>query len=460
MRRAELGIARALATPTSIQLEAHSYGARQQMGVVPEAGERTRVCEASSDPHAHGHPHRYSRCMPTVSSSLDQMATALVPSLSRSLAERFNVFRVMHHGTHEKQLSNVFAWLLRADGTHGFGDAFQRLFVEQVNRGIPAGLQLPVSGYRVVQEVDTSGHDALGKDISDIVLTSPQASIVVENFESSDGHGHDYYRYLAHGAAGNRQSVVVLMCARREPNRQSNGWEHAVVVTYAELLEGLQAHIDGAAAWKRGHPQQQFFVDQMIDHFVEGAGAVSNEDRIAFIKTMCETGESSRYGHRPQEVAAQEFADLLAQHAKRQFEEGRATLGQVKRALKRFAEQTVIGQFNSALQSGQISSVQARFVGQWEWCVTLQRSDSAPTLFLEFGPTAVVENARVPVPLVDADYTKVFVTRQAVAHDGIDRIVQTDVGLEEVLAGLDGDDTRLRDAVLAVSGEVFNASVR
>lgn len=50
----------------------------------------------------------------------------------------------------------------------------------------------------------------------------------------------------------------------------------------------------------------------MIDHFVDGAGAVSNEDRIAFIKAMCQTGESARYGHRPQEVAAQESADLLA----------------------------------------------------------------------------------------------------------------------------------------------------
>ena len=76
------------------------------------------------------------------------MVTALVPSLSRSLAEQFNVFREMHHGTHEKQLSNVFAWLLPVDGTHELGDAFQRLFVEQVNRGLPTGSQLPTSGYR------------------------------------------------------------------------------------------------------------------------------------------------------------------------------------------------------------------------------------------------------------------------------------------------------------------------
>jgi len=387
--------------------------------------------------------------MPTASSSLDQLVTALVPSLSRSLAERFNVFRVMHHGTHEKQLSNVFAWLLREDGTHGLGDAFQRIFVERVNRHLTAGSQLPTAGYRVLQEVDTSGHDALGRDIADIVLTGTQASVVVENFESSDGHGHDYHRYLAYGAAGGRQSVVVLLCARHEPHRQTNGWEQAVVVTYAELLEDLQAHIGDAAAWRGAHPQQHYFISQLVEHFVEGSGAVNIEDRIAFLTTMCETGESARYGHRPQEVAAQEFAELVAQHARRQFEEGRQTLAQVKRSLKRFAEHTLVGQVNDALLSGQIASVEARFVGQWEWCVTLRRGDSQPTVFLEFGPTAVVENARALEPLVEPDYSKVFVTRLAIGQDGTDQLVQTQVGLDEVLAGLSGDDRRLRDAVLA-----------
>ena len=106
---------------------------------------------------------------PQPDSSLERLVTALVPLLSRSLSERFDVFRVMHHGTHEKQISNVFAWLLRIGGTHGFRDAFQRIFVEQVNRALPEESQLPTTGYRVDQEVDTSGHDALGKDIADVV---------------------------------------------------------------------------------------------------------------------------------------------------------------------------------------------------------------------------------------------------------------------------------------------------
>ena len=130
------------------------------------------VCSAST--------RSYARYLAETVRPLDELVTALVPSLLRSLAEQLNVFRVMRHGTHEKQLSNVFAWLLCEDATHALRDAFQRLFVERVQRALPAELKLPTAGYRVLQEVDTSGHEALDKDIADIVLASPKANIVVE----------------------------------------------------------------------------------------------------------------------------------------------------------------------------------------------------------------------------------------------------------------------------------------
>lgn len=362
---------------------------------------------------------------------------------------KFNVFRVMRHGTHEKQLSNVFAWLLSSDGTHELGSSFQRLFIEHVNRYLPSASQLSPDGYRVKQEVDTSGHQGLGRDIADIVLTSARATIVVENYESSDGHGHDYDGYLAHGGAGGRQGVVVLLCVRRESHRQVDGWERAVVVTYGELLKDLQAYVASDGAWRRTHPRQDFFISELIEHFVEGPGPVSDADRIAFIKAMCETGEGARYSRRPQEVAAQEFADLVALHAKRQFGEGRRTLAEIKQTLKRYAEQTLTGQVNAALESGRVTRSRARYVGQWEWCVELQRADSHPTVFLEYGPTAVVQNGRAAEPVAVPDYTKVFVTREVIGSDAIDLIIQTDVGLGEVLAGLGKNDVRLRDAVLA-----------
>lgn len=208
------------------------------------------------------------RCEFQSDRSLERMVTSLVPLLSKSLAERFNVFRVMHHGTHEKQISNVFAWLLNDNGTHGFGNVFQRIFVEQINRRLPEECQLPNMGYRVDQEVDTSGHDALSKDIADIVLSCARASIVVENFKSSDGHGHDYHRYLAHGTAGGKQCVVVLLCARHEPHLQADGWEQALVITYADLLEPLKAHIVVDVAWRPRSSHRS-----MRDLLANGSGA-------------------------------------------------------------------------------------------------------------------------------------------------------------------------------------------
>lgn len=224
---------------------------------------------------------------------LDETVTQLVPSLSRSLAEQFNVFRVMHHGTHEKQLSNVFAWLLRSDGTHHLGDRFQRLFLVRVNEGLPAGAELPTSGYEhVAQEVDTVGDAAAGKDIADIVLTRSDARVVIENFGTSDGHEHDYLHYRNFGTQDGRRAAVVLLCIRHEPHRQQEGWQNAVVTTYATLLGDLRDLIANDRAWSQANRQQVLFLEQLFDHFLEGPSAVSLDDRLAFLKTMCEPGST------------------------------------------------------------------------------------------------------------------------------------------------------------------------
>lgn len=381
--------------------------------------------------------------------------TALVPMLSRSLAEEFNVFRVMHHGTHEKQLSNVFAWLLAADATHGLGDAFQRIFLERINAKRPAD-KLPSIGYRVAQEVDTRGDEEaaggqVGMDIADIVLSRQDAAVVIENYGTSDGHGHDYHRYLAHAVGPGRAAAVVLLCHRRETHRQQDGWDQAVVVTYAEVLGDLQAHVARDPSWCRRHRKQHFFIQQMIDHFVEGPAAVNPDDQISFIKAMCETGESARYGYRSQDRATQEFADLVAEHARRQFEDSRKTLAAVKAGLQGFARATLTEQVNEKVERGQVQKVEANLKGIWQWCVALHRGDAQPTILLMFGPTAVVENERAPELGSDPDYSRVFVTLKAAGQQGLKRIVPTDVSLGEVINGLSQDDDRLRDAVLAVT---------
>src|SRR5690625_2766865 len=106
--------------------------------------------------------------------SMDALVTSLVPSLSRSLTRQFNLFHVLRHGTHEKQLSNVFAWLLDADETHGLGDVFQRIFIKLINEQIDSEPPLPFEKYRVQQEVDTA-IDETAKDIADIVMFGKEA---------------------------------------------------------------------------------------------------------------------------------------------------------------------------------------------------------------------------------------------------------------------------------------------
>ena len=266
---------------------------------------------------------------------VSSFVTALLPSLSRSLAEQFNVFRVMHHGTHEKQLSNVFAWLFTIDATHELGDAAQRIFLDLVNDSLPPGDQLPVTGYRVTQEVDTRGDEEVdggevGMDIADILLTRDDAAVVIENYEISDGHGHGYARYREHAISTGGAGVVVLLCQRREGALQRDGWEEAVVVTYAEVLERLKEHVFRDERWVHAHPEQHFFIQQMVHQFVEGPAAVSLDDQIDFIKGLCDAGESARYSVSRQEEAAQDFANIVAAHAHRQFEDGRRTLAQVK----------------------------------------------------------------------------------------------------------------------------------
>lgn len=383
-----------------------------------------------------------------------ELVNALVPSLSRSLAEQFNVFRVMHHGTHEKQLSNVFAWLLDPEGTHGLGDAGQAIFLDLINECLPGGARLPRSGYEVSQEVVTPGHEGLpnpeSADIADILLSSPGAAVVVENYGTSDGHGHDYHRYLALGRAGDRDAVVALLCQRHEMHLQRDGWEQAIVITYAELLDAVRSYVASDRAWTRQHPDQHFFLHQLFEHFVEGPAPMNTDDTLAFLTAMCETGESARFGFQPHDRAAEEFGDLIAAQARRQLAESRAMLAATKRALGIYANAVLVEQINRELFEGPVEEVVTQFKGLWTWGVGLRRGANLPAVFLVFGPTAVLEMDQVPRRLENPDYSQVFVDLKDPAVGGPSRIAPTGVSLVEVMDGLPADDVRLRDAVLAI----------
>ena len=73
----------------------------------------------------------------------------------------------------------------------------------------------------------------------------------------------------------------------------------------------------------------------------------------------------------------------MAEHARRQFEDSRTTLATVKDGLRRFARSVLVEQVNGAVNKGRIEKVVTKLVGQWEWCVELQRADAQPVIYLE-----------------------------------------------------------------------------
>ena len=381
----------------------------------------------------------------------DDLPTSLVPVLARRSENLFNVFDVMRHGTHEKQLSNVFAWLLDAEGTHRLGDAFQRIFVNEVNRGLTSSERVPMGRFSVRQEVNTSESDA-AMDIADIILEDHETTLVVENYYTSAGHGHDYERYLNFGARHGKRSVVVMLCETEHRSALTDGWQNAPIVVYAELLAALSRLIEGDADYRRAQPQQCIFIDHMQRRFVKGL-KVNDEILIDFLDVLCTTGEAKQFGYKNRDDAAINLGDRLREATIERFSESRELLTRAKGRLRDYAKATLIGQVNEVLGEECLREVTARYQGIYEWTINIHGSDQTGQqqhLQLKFGPSAWNANAQdaewlQTVPLADADYSQLFVT------DARRKVVrQSTVSLKEALDGMAPNDFRLRDDIVAL----------
>lgn len=387
------------------------------------------------------------------------LITGLLPILSRSLDPGFNVFDVMHHGDHEKQMSNVFRWLLEPGGSHNFGDAFQRIFIDEINHGLPPGQPLPPGPYSVRQEVNTSGVGD-GGDIADLALSSESVRVVVENYFTSDGHGHSYTGYLRHGEQGGRRGVVVLLCRDEDRSLQTNGWENAAVVTYRGLVARLRSTLSEDRRYVRENPDAFAFVDQMYRKFTVGAGRMGDRDVLDFITEMCATGEARRYQHQRVEQAAERFAEDVAQQARERFSESRELLHRIKKGLLNYSDRTLRVQLNETFEADFIARVSARYSGIYQWTVNFHLGSgySSPEgaeigedeIQFKFGPSAWHANNdgvwRRTVDPATADYTRVFLT-----HRKRLEIRQSAVTLQEVLDGIRPDDRRLHDEIVQLS---------
>lgn len=384
------------------------------------------------------------------------LVNAMVPVLGRSLDPKFNVFDVMHHGLHEKQVSNVFGWLLNREGTHGLGDRFVRIFVDAVNADPQTVEALPADDvYRVQQEVDTSGPQERA-DIADLVLEGDESVLVIENYFTTDGHGHHYQRYLAHGAREGKRARVVLLCGKVQSHLLTNDWDQAAVVTYGSVIDRLYSQLSGDRGYRTAHPEAFAFIEQIHRKFTEGAGPVDDSNVLDFVVAMCATGEARRYQSTPVEAATKQFATDLAAQARERFGEGRDLLMEVKGRLRDFSGAVLVGQLNDVLGEGAAVKAVANLQGLYQWTIAFQGSSEASRavapLRIKFGPSAwaavssVDEWSGAP-DSSEVDYRHLFVGN---AEIGVFR--QSSVTLEEVLAGLDTQDTRLRDELVGLLG--------
>lgn len=387
----------------------------------------------------------------------DGLVTRLLPVLGRSLDVGFNVFDVMHHGVHEKQISNVFRWLLESEGTHGLGDRFVRIFIDEVNRASAGHEPLPHDSYWVRQEANTAPPD-VGADIADLVLESSAAVLVVENYLTSDGHGHSYDRYLTYGQRDGRRGVVVLLCRDEDSSLQTMGWESAAVLTYATLVERLHAGLADDHPYQRRNPEAHSFIDQMHRKFVKGRGRMEDSDVLGFVVAMCDSGEARRYQEQRQDVAAERFASDLAAQARHRFGEGRELLHRAKGLLRTFSAGPLKRQLTSTLGEGFVGQVSARFSGIYQWTINFHIAEDGgvdfgePPLQLKFGPSAWFANERDPewqrtVALDVVDYSRLFLTRAKNRE-----LRQSAVTLHEVLDGLEPTDIRLHDEIVHMLG--------
>jgi hypothetical protein len=380
--------------------------------------------------------------------------SALLPGLHRTLGGEFNVFDVMRHGSHEKQLSNVFAWLLDLEGTHGLGDAFQSILLARVQSQLGEAQRLGPGPYTVMQEVNTASADT-GADIADIVLASTDFALVIENYVTSDGHGHHYGGYLTYGEGLASQAAVVLLCRDHDPSLQEDGWENAPVVTYEGLIEELYARVSLDSAYRESHPHAFSFIEQMHHRFGRRRATVDDRDVLDFVTAMCESGEAGRYREQSPQLAAKRFSEDLAQEALTKFTMSRQLLQSLKGQLKAHAAQVIAPQLNATRGDGFVRGVGATYQGIYQWTINFDIADAdnelgEAKLQIKFGPSAwfaVEEDPHWTVRSLEGppDYSRLFLTRAATGE-----IRQSSVSLREALEGLPADDRRIHDDLVAM----------
>lgn len=377
---------------------------------------------------------------------MPEALTRLLPSLVAPMSKQFNLFEVLHHGTHEKQLSNLFAWLFDASETHMLQGRFVKHFVAEVNAELTRLGQPRINAedYIVSQEQNTAA-EGMGADIADIVLLGAKAALVIENYYTSDGHGHSYQNYLDHGyRLGAKRSVVVMLCEVLDTGLLVDGWENAPVVTYGNVLRRLHEDLKGDRRYQRRHPDLMWFFKQIAAYFVEGS-PVNNEAIADFIKAVGDTGTAMLYGALN---AREQFVQKVTDEAEEKYDASVELLRQAKIKIRNYLNSN-LPYLNEALGEERFTSVSGRANGIYLWSVQLIGIGRGINVSL--GPSAWYRNEHHQdsgwdTPVADPDYSKVFI-------GNVDTLTlyQSTMSVADVLTDLTPDNTTLLDEIIDIA---------
>lgn len=143
---------------------------------------------------------------------LTDVQTALAALPHREPEEAFNIFRLLRKETDEVNLHSRFlAELLNPKGSHGMGDAYLRLFLEQCEF-TPAAFHVPTA--RVTRE----------RDRIDILIRNDLQAIIIENKIWAGDQDRQLERYARKVSGwGLKWQILYLTLAGDPPSDQSIG---------------------------------------------------------------------------------------------------------------------------------------------------------------------------------------------------------------------------------------------
>ena len=174
----------------------------------------------------------------------------------------FNTFDVLRYANYEIRHSNVLAWLLRPDDTHGIGTRFLKWFVNHVNRRLAAGEmeRLPQTSFKAANVAVWRERDHV--DVT-VRFKREKCLIAVENKteSASSVHRHQVMGYERKLRGKHKDHTVRSVLLTTSPDGSVNfpGIAH---VGWGSVHEAIRAVlVDGEFQ----SPSVQAFIQQYLD---------------------------------------------------------------------------------------------------------------------------------------------------------------------------------------------------